>query len=228
MLLADKGLTQNCDEPTVRQMLLHLYTAIDIYRYMTQAEKNEAGRWYRMFKTSFSLRNFLKERKRHRERKNPPCTPLIRKGLLEKGYKISLSVGRDGETLDERKKKFWAELEQYIGKYNRQMVLQFYYYWAEEMKGVDQMRWEIQKSWNTSYRLAAWSKRSFAKNDQAAELRLAKAKGKQQAKEADIAEQQAIAAEREDANAKLEREIAERKAGAVSYEKYLSMKHEKG
>ena len=228
MLLADKGLTQNCDEPTVRQMLLHLYTAIDIYRYMTQAEKNEAGRWYRMFKTSFSLRNFLKERKRHRERKNPPCTPLIRKGLLEKGYKISLSVGRDGEALDERKKKFWAELEQYIGKYNRQMVLQFYYYWAEEMKGVDQMRWEIQKSWNTSYRLAAWSKRSFAKNDQAAELRLAKAKGKQQAKEADIAEQQAIAAEREDANAKLEREIAERKAGAVSYEKYLSMKHEKG
>ena len=228
MLLADKGLTQNCDEPTVRQMLLHLYTAIDIYRYMTQAEKNEAGRWYRMFKTSFSLRNFLKERKRHRERKNPPCTPLIRKGLLEKGYKISLSVGRDGEALDERKKKFWAELEQYIGKYNRQMVLQFYYYWAEEMKGVDQMRWEIQKSWNTSYRLAAWSKRSFAKNDQAAELRLAKAKGKQQAKEADIAEQQAIAAEREDANAKLEREIAERKASAVSYEKYLSMKHEKG
>ena len=228
MLLADKGLTQNCDEPTVRQMLLHLYTAIDIYRYMTQAEKNEAGRWYRMFKTSFSLRNFLKERKRHRERKNPPCTPLIRKGLLEKGYKISLSVGRDGETLDERKKKFWAELEQYIGKYNRQMVLQFYYYWAEEMKGVDQMRWEIQKSWNTSYRLAAWSKRSFAKNDQAAELRLAKAKGKQQAKEADTASQQAIAAEREDANAKLEREIAERKAGAVSYEKYLSMKHEKG
>ena len=92
MLLADKGLTQNCDEPTVRQMLLHLYTAIDIYRYMTQAEKNEAGRWYRMFKTSFSLRNFLKERKRQRERKNPPCTPLIRKGLLEKGYKISLSL----------------------------------------------------------------------------------------------------------------------------------------
>ena len=227
-LLADKGLTTDYKEQAVRLMLYHLYVAIDTYRYMTQAEKNEAGRWYRMFKTSFSLRNFLKERKRHRERKNPPCTPLIRKGLLEKGHKISLSVGRDGGALDERKKKFWAELEQYIGKYNRQMVLQFYYYWAEEMKGVDQMRWEIQKSWNTSYRLAAWSKRSFAKNDQAAELRLAKAKGKQQAKEAETAEQQAIAAEREDANAKLEREIAERKAGAVSYEKYLSMKHEKG
>ena len=226
--LENNGLKKGDREQQIKLLLTHAYMAVKMYWAMSQEDRVLASEWHKKFRRSFSLRNFLKERKRHRERKNPPCTPLIRKGLLEKGYKISLSVGRDGETLDERKKKFWAELEQYIGKYNRQMVLQFYYYWAEEMKGVDQMRWEIQKSWNTSYRLAAWSKRSFAKNDQAAELRLAKAKGKQQAKEADTASQQAIAAEREDANAKLEREIAERKAGAVSYEKYLSMKHEKG
>ena len=125
ILLADKGLTKDGEEQAVHQLLFHLYTAIDTYRYMTQAEKDAAGRWYRTFKTSFTLRNFLKERKRHRERKNPPCTPLIRKGPLEKGLKTSLSVGRDGRAVDERKRKFWAELEQYIGKYDRQMVLQF-------------------------------------------------------------------------------------------------------
>ena len=132
---------------------------------------------------------------------------------------MCLCVGRDGEAVDERRKKFWTELEQYIGKYDRQMVLKFYYYWAEEMKGIDQMRWEIQKSWNTSYRLAAWSKRSYNKDDQAAELRLAKAKGKQQA-----AEQQTMTAERDDNNARLEQEIAERKRNAVSYEEWLKMK----
>ena len=132
---------------------------------------------------------------------------------------MCLCVGRDGEAVDERRKKFWTELEQYIGKYDRQMVLKFYYYWAEEMKGIDQMRWEIQKSWNTSYRLAAWSKRSYNKDDQAAELRLAKAKGKQQA-----TEQQTMTAERDDNNARLEQEIAERKASAVSYEEWLKMK----
>ena len=95
ILLADKGLTKDGEEQAVHQLLFHLYTAIDTYRYMTQAEKNAAGRWYRTFKTSFTLRNFLKERKRHRERKNPPCTPLIRKGLLEKGSKISLSPKRE-------------------------------------------------------------------------------------------------------------------------------------
>ena len=132
---------------------------------------------------------------------------------------MCLCVGRDGEAVDERRKKFWTELEQYIGKYDRQMVLKFYYHWAEEMKGIDQMRWEIQKSWNTSYRLAAWSKRSYNKDDQAAELRLAKAKGKQQA-----AEQQTMTAERDDNNTRLEQEIAERKRNAVSYEEWLKMK----
>jgi hypothetical protein len=54
---------------------------------MKQAEKNDAGFWFRKFKNSFTLRNFLKERKRPRERKNPPYNPLIRKDPLEKELK---------------------------------------------------------------------------------------------------------------------------------------------
>ena len=97
--------------------------------------------------------------------------------------------------------------------------MKFFYYWAEEVNGTGMMLWETKKSWNTKFRLASWSKRSFEVNDQAAELRLAKAKGKRQA-----AEQQTMTAERDDNNARLEQEIAERKAGAVSYEDYLKMK----
>ena len=73
LLLQDRGLTSEYQEQAVRQLLYHLYIAIDIYRYMTFAEKAKAGYWYRIFKGSFSLRNFLKERKRTRERKNPPA-----------------------------------------------------------------------------------------------------------------------------------------------------------
>jgi hypothetical protein len=134
---------------------------------------------------------------------------------------MCLCVERDGEAFDERKKKFWAELEQYIGKYNRQMVLKFYYYWAEEMKGVNQMRWEIQKSWNTSYRLAAWSKRSYNKDDEAAALRLERTKAKSAPKQPAV-----DTAEREDANERLFRQIEENKKGAVSREEWLKMKRE--
>ena len=54
-LLTDRGLTKEYEKPAVRQMLLHLYSAIDIYRYMKQAEKNDAGYWFRKFKNSFTL-----------------------------------------------------------------------------------------------------------------------------------------------------------------------------
>ena len=65
-LLTDRGLTIEYKEQAVRHLLYHLYIALDIYRYMTYSEKNKAGYWYRMFRSSFSLTGFLKERKRKR------------------------------------------------------------------------------------------------------------------------------------------------------------------
>ena len=72
LLLDDRGLTTSRKEPMVRQLLYHLYVAMDIYRYMTVAERNKAGFWYRAFKGSYRLAGFLKERKR----KIPPA-PLL-------------------------------------------------------------------------------------------------------------------------------------------------------
>ena len=229
ILLTDKGLSKDCGDQAVRLLLYHLYTAIDIYRYMTQTEKDEAGRWYRVFKTSFSLRNFLKERKRHRERKNPPCTPLIRKDLLEKAQKTTHTVEREIRDLTERQMAFWLELEQYIGKYDRQTVLRFFYYWAEEDKRTGKMKYETESSWNTKYRLAIWSKRSFEVNDQTAELRLAKVKAKSTQKDcnATLSKREPsllCTAEREQENERLFRQIEENKKGAVSREEWLRMK----
>jgi hypothetical protein len=79
-------------------------------------------------------------------------------------------------------------------------------------------------------RLKAWSKKSFEFNDKAAALRLERAKAKSTQKDCNATlarreESLLCTAEREEANARLEREIAERKQGAVSYEEYLKMKH---
>jgi hypothetical protein len=52
---------------------------------------------------------------------------------------------------------------------------------------------------------------------------LERAKGKNKQPIATTVEQQAIAAKRAADNARLEQEIRERKAGAVSYEEYLKM-----
>ena len=76
-LLTDRGLVKEYKEQAVRLLLYHLYVAIDIYRYMTVAERNKAGYWYRIFKGSYTLRNFLKERKRKRDKEKSPPAPLL-------------------------------------------------------------------------------------------------------------------------------------------------------
>ena len=222
LLLQDRGLTSEYQEQAVRQLLYHLFVAIEIYRYMTFAEKAKAGYWYRIFKGCFSLRNFLKERKRTRERKNPPCTPLIKKGGVEKGQKTSLSPEQNFDGLDEGQMAFWKECSKYIGpKYSEDLVKAFFYYYAQRMRKNGKMAWENEDKWTLHLRLAGWKKRSFAKNDEAAEIRLAKAKaGKQQT--AKVTEQQVAAArQRMIADEKREQETAEAKANSVSLEDYL-------
>ena len=223
--LIDNGLKEDYKEPAVRHMLFHLCIAIDIYRHMTTAERFKAGYWYRNnFQNSYSLTGFFKERKKKREKKKSPLHPSYKEdsGVVEKREETTHTVRREIRDLTEKQMAFWLELEQYIGKYDRQTVLRFFYYWAEEDKRSGLMKWETEKSWNTKYRLAIWSKRSFEVNDQAAALRLSKAKGKSTSKQPTI-----DAAEREEANARLEREIAERKAAAVPYEEYLRQKESK-
>ena len=153
---------------------------------------------------------------------------MPKKEYKEKTDKTTPTVARVKRTLKVRKEEFWNELLTFEGKYDRQTLLKFYYYWAEQVTGRRKMRLELETSWNTAYRLAGWSMRSYQANDEAAALRLERAKNKGTSKPAaNTAEQQAIAAKREQDNARLEQEIEERKAGAVSYEEYLKMKNER-
>ena len=80
--LIEGGLVRDFKEQAVRQLLYHLCIAIDIYRHMTQAEKNKSGYWYREeLKNSFSLTGFLKERKRKRDKKKSPLHPSYKERL---------------------------------------------------------------------------------------------------------------------------------------------------
>ena len=197
-----------------------------MYREMSPEDRILASQWHKKFRRSYSLNKFLRERQRSSRKKSfPPAPPYLDKEVQDKDEIPSLSPARVRKTLQVRQEMFWNELLQYEGKYDRQMLLAFYYYWAEKVIGRRKMKMEVETSWDTEYRLAAWSKRSFNKNDEAAAIRLERAKkggGKQP--DANNAELKAIAAKRAEDNEKLEREIKERKAGAVSYEEYLKMK----
>ena len=141
--------------------------------------------------------------------------------MKEKAQKTLSPAAGAKSNIESRQHAFWDACLKFEPEYDRQLLLKFYCYWAEEVNGTGLMLWETKKSWSMKLRLKAWSKKSFEFDDKAAALRLERAKAKSTQKEPSLL----CTAEREEANARLEREIAERKQGAVSYEEYLKMKH---
>ena len=225
--LENNGLKGGEKEQQIKLVLTYAYMAVSMYREMSPEDRILASQWHKKFRRSYSLNKFLRERQRSSRKKSfPPAPPYLDKEVQDKDEIPSLSPARVRKTLQVRQEMFWNELLQYEGKYDRQMLLAFYYYWAEKVTGRRKMKMEVMTSWDTEYRLAAWSKRSFNKNDEAAAIRLERAKksgsgravGGQTAENA--AEQNAIAAERAAADAKREAEMEEARKNSISFEEY--------
>ena len=229
-LLEDRGLTREYKEQAVRLLLYHLYVALDIYRYMTLSEKNKAGFWYRTFKNSYRLTGFFKERKEKREKKKSPLHPSYKEReteVKEKEEKTHTHFTRVADLdLEERKKRFLAECQSFGNQYDHKEINKFFTYWSMKGRKGGKMRFEREAYWDTAGCMERWMNNNIAATDEKAMLQLEKTK-ERATKAKNTADLQAIAAKREEDNARLEREIAERKQGAVSYEEYLKMKSEK-
>ena len=225
------GLFDERSQEPVKGLLLYLYTAVDIWMLLSPDDRRSVRGFNEFFEKERVVKLFLKELKSKKNKeKTAPAPHRKEKTIKEKSQKAPSSRARAKQELEERKQEFWNELLKYEKKHGREMLLKFFYYWAEEMEGLDMMKWEFEKankSFNIKYRLEAWSKKSFEKNDQAAALRLERVKNKTAKPAVNTQEEQAIAAKRAEDNEKLEQEIAERIAGAVSYEEYIRQKNEK-
>ena len=65
-----------------------------------------------------------------------------------------------------RKQKFYDSLVQYVEKYGKEMIREFFDYWSEMNRSQTMMRFEQQRTWETARRLAMWASRDkkFNKN----------------------------------------------------------------
>ena len=123
----------------------------------------------------------------------------------------------------EGREAFHQECLSYVNKYDVERLADFYNYWSEVNEKTGKMRFEKERYWNTERRLKRWMNTSYSADNSAAALRLEREKKKTVKHVATTVEQQAIAAKRAADNARLEQEIRERKAKAVSHEEYLRM-----
>lgn len=76
------------------------------------------------------------------------------KAKAEKPKKSKDELSADTE---KRKKIFYQELVPYVETYGRAMVREFFDYWSEPNKSRSKMRYEQERTWDLSRRLARWA-----------------------------------------------------------------------
>lgn len=58
-----------------------------------------------------------------------------------------------------RKGTFYQTLVPYVGQYTKEMIRSFFDYWSELNRSGTKMRYELEKTWELSKRLATWASR---------------------------------------------------------------------
>ena len=93
------------------------------------------------------------EKKQNKE--NSPSPACARK---------EISAKTDEERLAQRRQRFIDTLQPFAARYGEEMIRQFVDYWTEPNRSNTRMRFELQRTWNTSLRLARWARNDYAFN----------------------------------------------------------------
>ena len=116
------------------------------------------------------------------------------------------------------------ECLKYVRQYDTQLVTNFYNWYSTESPTTGRMRFQDEPYWDTKKRLEVWVNNPISTNSVAASERLKKTRGKRQKEGDEEQKSKELAAQREEANARLEEQIEQSKAGAVTREEWLAMK----
>ena len=250
-LLRISGFQSDNGGQRAHEVLHRLYMAVSMFAKMDESEQAVIAAMQKKLRNVFDVRCTLKKRKTRKSKRLPsPGTLSLQKEYKEKASENLSIVGRESdagfdgeavartrkkrgrkslrETLPYRKRDFMEECKTFGEKYDHKMINSFYFYWAQENRSGRKMRFEMEKTWNTAMRLASWAERSYQYENEAAKLRLERAKGKTasggrafgSSPAENTAEQKAIAAQREAADAKREAEMEEARKNSISFEEY--------
>ena len=231
-LLESWALYENGEEQEVWHALHDLLMAVSRYEVMSDADKELTTKLCKKLQYHFDTKFNLKERKRKSKKENFPPNPLIKEKQKKEKEQKKIYIVCDADSgfdegLLKRLKAFEAKCEKYVGKYGREMIDDFICYWTLPNQTTGKMHFEEERYWRLSSKLKSWRMNSNTINNEVAAMRMTTEQKKHQKTTDTVSFQQQQAAEREDNNARLEQEIAERKRNAVSYEEYLAMKNAK-
>lgn len=226
-LLENSPIEREGDEKPLRQALFHMLMAVGIMDTMSDEEKKQVIKEKKHFDYFFSTKFNIRNRKRKEKKKPFPHTPYKDKAEKEReiegeSFGEGVSDFGDGD-LAVRKKAFWAELMKREAIYGREMLQDFFDHWGEESRTKGVLLFEKRTHWNLDSRLRKWSRDSQTLANAEAAERMRRRLKRQAKEQGDTTEQQKeLTARREEANARLEAQIEQSKAGAVTMEEYIA------
>ena len=226
-LLESWALHEDGEERVVWETLHDLLMAVSRYELMSAAEKDMTTKLCKKLQYHFETKFSLKERKRKAKKENFPPNPLLKeKQTKEKEEKMCVCVCDANDAME----AFRKECLSYVGKYDTQLVTNFYNFYSIVNQRTGKMRWQEERYWDTKKKLDLFVTNQYSTDITSASERSGKARKKQQKEGDEERRSKELAEEREEANARREAEIEQSKAGAVSYEEWEAMKaaREKG
>ena len=223
-LLESWALHEDGEERVVWETLHDLLMAVSRYELMSAAEKDMTTKLCKKLQYHFETKFALKERKRKAKKENFPPNPLIKEKQTKEKEENAYIYVCDA---NDAKEAFRNECLGFVGQYDKQLVMNFFNWYSTESPTTGRMRFQDEPYWDTKKRLEVWVNNPISTNSVAASENLKKVRGKKQKTSDEEQRAKELAAERERANAELERQHAESKAGAVSREEWLAMKAER-
>ena len=89
--------------------------------------------------------NIKKERESEKRKKDPNPKPPKKQDMHS--------------AIEARKEDFYNSLVPFVTTYGRDMIRSFFDYWSEYNRSQTKMRYELERTWQTSRRLATWASR---------------------------------------------------------------------
>lgn len=71
--------------------------------------------------------------------------------------RLRADLGQTNDRVEKRKADFYNSLIPYLKQYPKEMIRAFFDYWSELNKSRTKMRFENEKTWETSKRLVTWA-----------------------------------------------------------------------
>lgn len=71
--------------------------------------------------------------------------------------RLRADLGQTNDKVEKRKADFYSSLIPYLEQYPKEMIRSFFDYWSELNKSRTKMRFENEKTWETSKRLVTWA-----------------------------------------------------------------------